>query len=52
MSVTVFGCLLDGLRVFILTGSKVIGSTIGSVVGSDLFLAVDLALDWALGFSL
>ena len=42
-----FGCLFDGLRVFMLTGST-IGSTIGSNTGSAILVAFVLALDLAL----
>ena len=38
------GCLLDGLRVFMLTRSA-IGSTSGSTTGSAIILAFALALD-------
>ena len=47
-SLTGFGCLLDGLRVFILTGS-VNGSTIGVATGRATILVVALAIVAALG---
>ena len=41
---------MDGLRVVILTRSRVTGSTTDSATGSAIRLAFALALDFALGF--